>query len=129
MRYAHSGLAGCLVGRLNPHGPFTPRETSKLTGPAKLARANFDLLRSRCKRPKVVDKDYVAEKLSGLPEAIGKEESHGHGRLPLRQVRLEGLSSTALPIPFDFGSLLAGAKVSEGCSGLEPLWEFLFVGR
>jgi hypothetical protein len=47
----------------------------------------------------------VAEKLSGLPETIGKEESHGHGRLPLRQVRLEGLSSTARPIPFDFGEL------------------------
>lgn len=34
----------------------------------------------------------VAEELSHLPAADGKEGSHGDGPLPLRQVRVEGLS-------------------------------------
>jgi hypothetical protein len=34
---------------------------------------------------------YVAQKLSCLPAADGKETSHGDGSLLLREVRLEGL--------------------------------------
>jgi hypothetical protein len=34
---------------------------------------------------------YVAQKLSSLSAAAGKETSHGDGRMFLRQVHLEGL--------------------------------------
>jgi len=36
---------------------------------------------------------YVAQKLSRVPAADGKETSRGDGSLPLRQIRLEGLGA------------------------------------
>jgi len=38
---------------------------------------------------------YVAQKLSRLPAADGKEASYGNGSLLLREVRLEGLDEAA----------------------------------
>jgi len=35
----------------------------------------------------------VAQELSRVPAANGKETSHGDGSLPLRQIRLEGLGA------------------------------------
>ena len=73
----------------------------------------------------------MAEKLSGLPETTGKEESHRHGPLPLRQVRLEGLTlpnrqtinprrslrKSALSMHFDF--ILESARWDEDRGRLE----------
>ena len=87
--YAHTGIAGYLVGRLNPHGPLRQGKP-KFDWTGEAARAKFALLQASPQR--IARCDDVAKKLSGLPETAGKEESHRHGRLSLRQVRLERLT-------------------------------------
>jgi hypothetical protein len=86
---AHIGIAGYLVGRLNPHGPLRQGKP-KFDWTGEAARAKFALLQASPQR--IARCDNVAKKLPSLPETAGKEESHRHGRLPLRQVRLEGLT-------------------------------------
>ena len=48
----------------------------------------------------------MAQELSRLPAANGKETSHGDGSLPLRQVRVEGLGALLN------NSVIVGARLS-----------------
>ena len=59
-----------------PTAPYA-KGNLNLTGPAKLARANFASLQASPQR--IARCDDVAKKLSRLLETAGKEESHRHG--------------------------------------------------
>ena len=89
IKYAGSFLAGYLVGRLIPHGPLTPGDLNfdrtDTGGPRQ-----FHVFKASRKR--IARCNYVAEKLSGLSETLGKEASCGDRPLPLRQVCLEGIA-------------------------------------
>jgi len=71
--------AGYLVGRLISTALDAEGDQNIKQFRYRVARANLRPVRKRKDRC-----EYVAEKLSGLPETFGKEASYGDRPLPLR---------------------------------------------